>query len=135
MEPLTTSAMIGGIVAFLGEKLSKDKSINSFLSEFTGATLKWIKPIFLKEDGTEKEITRGLKEKPESDARKKAVESAIEIELEDTPEAAAYIKEIFEKISKTEEGDRIVNNIINSKNVNTGNVNTGGGNFRIGDTK
>jgi len=135
MEPLTTSAMIGGIVAFLGEKLSKDKSINSFLSEFTEATIKWIKPIFLKEDGTEKEITRGLKEKPESGARKKAVESAIEIELEDTPEAHAYIKEIFEKISKTEEGGRIVNNITNSKNVNTGNVNTGGGNFQIGDTK
>jgi len=135
MEPLTTSAMIGGIVAFLGEKLSKDKSINGFLSEFTEATIKWIKPIFLKEDGTEKEITRGLKEKPESGARKKAVESAIEIELEDTPEAHAYIKEIFEKISKTEEGGRIVNNITNSKNVNTGNVNTGGGNFQIGDTK
>ena len=135
MEPLTTSAMIGGIVAFLGEKLSKDKSIGSFLSEFSGATLKWIKPIFLKEDGEEKEITRALKEKPESSARRKAVESAIEIGLEDTPEANAFIKEIFEKISKTKEGGKIISNIIDSKNVNTGNVNTGGGDLQIGDTK
>lgn len=133
MEPLTTSAMIGGIVAFLGSKLSKDKSINNFLSDFTAATVNWIKPIFLKEDGTEKEVIQSLKEKPESNARKKALESAIEIGLEDTPEAEAYIKEIFEKITKTEEGSKVVNNIINSKNVNTGNVNTGGGNFILGD--
>jgi hypothetical protein len=135
MEPLTTSTMIGGIVAYLGGKLSKDKSINSFLSDLTEATVNWIKPIFIKDDCEEKEIIQNLKEKPESDARKKAVESAIEIGIEDNPEAISYINEIFEKISKTAEGGEIVNNIINSKNVNTGNVNTGGGDFRIGDTK
>ena len=135
MEPLTTSAMIGGIVAYLGGKLSKDKSINSFLSEFTEATINWLKPIFLKDDGTEKEIIQSLKEKPESVSRKKAVESAFEIVIEDNPEAKTYIKDIFEKISKTEEGGKIINNIINSRNVNTGNVNTSGGDFHIGDEK
>lgn len=135
MEPLTTSAMIGAIVAYLGTKLSKDKSVNSFLSEFTGATVEWIKPLFLQEDGTEKEMLQKLKENPESKARKKAVESALEIELEEAPEAEQYIKEMYEKIQKTEEGKGITNTVINSKNVNTGNVNTGGGDFRQGDTK
>ena len=133
MEPLTTSAMIGGIVTYLGDKLSKDKSVNNFLSEFKEATVNWIKPIFLKDDGSEKEIIQKLKEKPESMARKKALESVIEIEIEDNPEASAYIKEIFDGISKTKEGEHIVNKISNSKNVNTGNVNTGGGDFRIGN--
>lgn len=122
MEPLTTSAMIGGIVAFLGGKLSKDKSINSFLSEFSEATVNWIKPIFLKEDGTEKELIRSLKEKPESAARKKAVESAIEIRLEDSPESELIIKKMFDRISKTEEGGNIVNTIIKSINTSIGNV-------------
>jgi len=134
MEPLTTSAMITSIVAYLGGRLSKDKSINNFISEFSEATVNWIKPLFLKEDSTEKEIIKNLKEKPDSEARKGAVESAIKVGLEDTPEAKDYLKEIFEKISN-KEGGKIVNNITNSKNVNTGNVNTGGGDFRIGDEK
>lgn len=122
MEPLTTTAMIGGIVTFLGKKLSENKSINNFLSEFTEATVNWIKPIFLNKDGREKEIIRNLKEKPESPARKKAVETAIEIGLEDKPKAAAEaINEIFEKIRKTEEGGEIVYNIINSNSI-IGNV-------------
>jgi len=135
MEPLTTSAMITSIVAYLGGRLSKENSINNFISEFSEATVNWVKPLFLKEDETEKEIIKNLKEKPESEARKDAVESAIKVGLEDSPEAKDYIKEIFEKISSTEEDGKIVNNIINSKNVNTGNVNTGGGDFRIGDEK
>ena len=98
MESLTTSAMIGGIVAFLGGKLRKDKSIDGFLSEFTEATFNWIRPFFLEEDGTEKEIVKNLKDKPESAARRKAVESALEVGLEDMPEAEQYIKEIFEAI-------------------------------------
>jgi len=133
MEPLTTSTMIASIAAYLGGRLSKDKSIDNFISEFSEATVNWIKPLFLKEDDTEKEIIKNLKDKPASEARKAAVESAIKVGLEDTPEAKDYIKEIFEKISITEEGGKIVNNIINSKNVNTGNVNTGSGDFWIGD--
>lgn len=133
MEPISTSVMIGSIVSYLGAKLAKNESVNSFLSDFTSATVNWIKPLFLKEDGEEKDIIANLKQKPDSKARKTAVTAALEIGLEDTPEATNYIQEIFEKISKTEEGGKIVNNIINSKNVNTGNVNTGGGDFIIGD--
>lgn len=133
MEPITTSAMITSIVAYLGGRLSKDKSINTFISEFSEATVNWIKPLFLKEDDTEKEVILNLKDKPESEARKAALASAIKVGLEDTPESKDYIQEIFEKISSTEAGGKIVHNIIGSKNVNTGNVNTGGGDFRIGD--
>jgi hypothetical protein len=52
--------------------------------------------------------------------------------LEDNPNAEEYIKEIFEKIAKTEEGGKIVNTITNSKNVVTGNIKAGG-NVNIGD--
>ena len=122
MEPITTSAMIGGIVSFLGIKLSKDKSINSFLSEFSEATVNWIKPLFLKEDGTENEIIQDLKDKPESPARKKAVESAIERALEEDASAEKHIKEMFQQMSKVEEGGKIVNYIINSIQTITGNT-------------
>lgn len=128
MEPITTSAMIGGIVAYL----AKEKSVKEFFSTFTDETIKWIKPLFLKEDGSEKEAIQKLKEKPDSTGRQGIVKSLLEIEVEDNPKAEGFIKEIFEKMSTTKEGGKIVN-IINSKNVNTGNVNTGGGDFRLGD--
>lgn len=133
MEPISTSVMIGSIVSYLGAKLAKNESVNSFLSDFTSATVNWIKPLFLKEDGEEKESLAKYRKNPGNNDRKDIIVSMLKAELADTPEAANYIKEIFEKISKTEEGGKIVNNIIGSKNVNTGNVNTGGGDFIIGD--
>lgn len=130
MEISTTTEMIGGIVSYLGKYFSKDRSINNFISDFSEATINWIKPLFLKEDESEKDIIKKLKEKPESKARQKAVESVIEIELEDNPKAEEYIKEIFEKVSKAE---KEATTIKNSKNVLNGSVNTNGGDFRLGD--
>ncbi len=133
MEPITTSAMIGGIVSYLGTQFAKNKSISGFLSDFTEATVNWIKPLFIKEDGSLQKETEKLKDKPESESKKNALKAMLASELEDNPDAEAFIREIFEKITKTDEGGKIVTNIINSKNVNTGNVNTGGGDFTIGD--
>jgi hypothetical protein len=130
--PITTTAMIAGITGYLSNHLAKNKSISGFFDDFSEATVNWIRPLFLKEDGEEKEAIQQLKAKPESTARQDAVKSTLAIALEDQPQAEQYLKEIFEKISKTEDGARIVNNIINSTNVNTGNVNTGGGDFIIG---
>lgn len=133
MEP--TSVMITAIVAYLGRKLSKEKSVQHFFSTLTTETVQWVKPLFLKDDGTVNDALKKLQEKPDSSARTKAVEAILEEELEDRPETASHIQELFEKISKTEEGTTITNTIINSKNVITGNVNTGGGNFHLGDHK
>jgi len=129
METITTTGMIASIVDYLGNRLSKDNSINQFIFEFSEATINWLKPLFLKEDGTEKEIIKNLKEKPESKARKKAVESALEIGVEDSSEASVHVNEIFEKVSKANKETSIAN----SKNVNTGTVNTNGGDFHLGD--
>lgn len=134
MPVITTAAMIGGIVTYVGTQLAKNKNLSEFFSDFTSETVNWIKPLFIKEDGTEKEIIQQLKVNPDSSARQNAVKSALEIGLEDDKNAEKYITEIFEKISKTEEGGNIVNTIMNSKNVvNNSNI-TAGGNVHIGDS-
>jgi len=133
MEQVTTAAMVNEIATYLGERLAKNESLNRFLSDFTDATVKWIRPIFLKDDGTEKEVIKTLKENPGSQPRRKAVESAIEIELESSPDAIKYIEEIFKKISETGDLKNSTNDFSNSKNFNTGNINTKGGDFHIGD--
>ena len=134
MEPITTSTMIGGIVAYLGGRLSKEKSITSFISEFTEATVNWIQPLFLKADNEPKEMIKNMIDEPKEPLYQDTVKNAMSIAVKKNPEAEKYIKEIFNKISKTEEGGKIVNNILGSTNVNTGNVNTGGGDFRIGNS-
>jgi hypothetical protein len=131
MPVFTTAAMIGGIVTYVGTQLAKNESLSGFFNDFTAETVNWIKPLFLKEDGTLQKEVEKLKNNP-TDTKKQRVELILQDELEDNPNAEQYIKEIFEKISETDEGGKIVNNITNSKNVVTGNINAGG-NINIGD--
>lgn len=132
MPVITTAAMIGGIVTYVGTQLAKNESLSGFFNDFTTETVNWIKPLFLKDDGTLQNEVQKLKDNP-TDTKKQRVELLLQDELEDNPNAKDYIKEIFEKISKTEEGGKIVNNITNSKNVVTGTI-TAGGNVNIGDS-
>jgi len=129
MEPLTTSVIISSITTYLATKLKENKSIDSFFSEFTEATVNWIKPLFITEDGNEKEVIAKLKEKPDSPALHNSVKSILELELEENPNSKKNLEEMYEVISKTDTGIKIVN----SKNINTGNVNTQGGDFILGD--
>lgn len=133
MEPVTTSAMIAGIVTYLGTQLSKNKSIGEFISDFSGATVDWIRPLFLKDDGTAKEIIQDMQADPNDVLNTDAVKNTIAKALRKDPEAEKYIKEMFAKISQKEEGAKIINNIINSKNVVTGNI-SAGGNVSVGDS-
>lgn len=133
MEPITTSAMIAGIVTYLGTQLAKNKPISAFISEFSGATIDWIRPIFLKDDGTPQKSLKKLEEDPANETKQELVQAVLKAELVDEPEAEKYILEMFEKISQTKEGAQVINNIINSKNVVTGNI-SAGGDVRVGDT-
>ncbi|MFK7948386.1 MAG: hypothetical protein AB8G11_12420 [Saprospiraceae bacterium] len=131
MPVITTAAMIGGIVTYVGTQLAKNESLSGFFNDFTSETVNWIKPLFLKEDGTLQKEVQKLKENPAT--KKQRVELMLQDEVEDNPNAAEYIKEIFEKISKMEEGEKIVNTITNSKNVvNNSNI-SADGNIQIGD--
>ena len=130
MPAVPTSAMIGAIVTFLGNKLANNESVNSFFDDFSEATVNWIKPLFIEEDDTPTRSFEKFTANPSSESKQKLLQVTLESELEDNPEAEAYIREMYEKISQTEEGKIIISN---SKNVNTGNVNTGGGDFHLGD--
>ena len=38
--------------------LAQSASVTTFLKEFTGAAVNWIKPIFLTKDGSEKQLSK-----------------------------------------------------------------------------
>lgn len=133
MEPITTSAMIGTLTGYLAKKLRDNKSVQDFFSDFTEAAVNWIRPIFLKEDDKPKESLEILAEKPESEARQKAIASTIEVALEDNPGAKALLKEMYEIIkAKESRGEAI--SIVGSQNVVAGSTLKAGGNIIIGDS-
>ncbi len=129
MEPISTTAMISGIVGYLAKKLKDNKDINDFFKDFTHATVAWIKPLFI-EDEKPAPIISNLLVNPESKPRQDAIKNAIEIHLEENPTAEAFIKEMYAFIkSKEAKGDVIT--IVNSKNVVTGTITAA--NVIIGD--
>lgn len=132
MPAVTTAAMIGGIVTYIGAQLSQNKSVKQLFNDCTDTTAAFLDRLLFKPDGSEKEALQSLKAKPDSKARQGKLKSEFDIALEEEEGAAAAIKELFEKMSKTEDGGKVVTTIINSKNVVTGNVNVGG-NFHVGD--
>ncbi|MPR35545.1 hypothetical protein [Salmonirosea aquatica] len=132
MEPITTTAMISAVVTYLAKKLKDNESVQDFFSDFTEATVNWIKPIFITEDKKPKEIIEDLKADPADELNTGAVENALAKALKRNPEAEADLKAMYDSLqAKASRGESI--RIMHSKNVNTGNVNTGGGDFRQGD--
>lgn len=130
MEPVTTAAAVSTVVGYLAKKIKDNKSIQSFLDDFTEATVNWIRPIFL-EDDKPKEVLRDLEAKPESTNRQEAMKNKIAIALEDNPSAEKLIYEMVAIIEAKKAKGEVVT-ISASKNVNTGMI-TAGGHVTLGD--
>lgn len=131
MEPITTTAMIGTVVGYLAKKLKDNKSIQDFFEDFTGATVEWIRPVFLTDERKPKEVLDDLAADPSDKLNTDAVENAIAKALKKNPSAEDSLKTMFETIkSKETKGESI--SIVNSKNVVTGTIKAGG-NVHIGD--
>lgn len=124
MEPLTTTAAISALTGYLAKKLEDNKSVQSFFDDFTEATVNWIKPIFIREDGAPEKALKDLQEKPDSIVRQDAVKSSLAVALEDDPQAETFLLEMVALIEdKKKRGEAVT--ITNSKNINTGNISAG----------
>ena len=104
MEPVTTTAAIGTVVGYLAKTLKDNKSIQDFFKDFTDATVAWIRPVFLQDDETPKEVLANLQQNPDSQPRQEAVKNALAIELENNPQAEQFLKEMSEVIQEKHPG-------------------------------
>ncbi|UTA68064.1 hypothetical protein [Emticicia sp. 21SJ11W-3] len=127
MEPVTISLIVG----YLAKKLNDNKTFQDFTSDFTSATINWIRPFFLNDDGKPKEALEKLKANPESESRQKMVQAILESEIEDNPESKKYLQEMYQVIKEKESKGEAIR-IINSKNVVIGD-NSIQGDFVVGD--
>ena len=135
MEPISITTMASAVATFLANRLSKNKTFDDLFEKLTTKSVNWLKSKLFQQDGSLNKEIDELKNNPESKARKKQFEASIEADVEDSPEISTILSELFEKLNETDDGSKIVHQIINSKNVNTGDVNINGGNFQIGDNK
>ena len=124
--------MIGTVVGYLAKKLKDNKSVKDFFLDFTSATVKWIRPIFLTDDDKHKEILEDLKADPTEKLNKDAVENAIAKILKKDPQGEVFLKEMYNSIkAKENKGETI--SIVNSKNVMVNSGIQAGGSVTIGD--
>jgi hypothetical protein len=131
MDPVTTTAAIGGIIV---KYLSENNSVKSFLSELTDETVKWIKPLFLREDESPTDLTINIEEEPSSEINIDEISTAIKRKANKTQDGDEVIERIYAELEKKFQSQKNTSIYVrNSKNVNTGNLNSGGGNINIGD--
>jgi len=123
MEPVTT--LIGTVVGYLAKQIKEGKAFKDFTSDFSDAAIKWIRPIFLKDDKEEapKEVLADLQADPDEQLNADAAANAIAKALKKEPEAEQWLREIATLIAgKT--GATIKNNTMTV---------TGDGNFSLQD--
>lgn len=125
---IITTAAITALVTSLAKK-GLEKAFETTGEKLTEGALNWIKSIFYDEDKP-KPMVNDLIQNPDSEARRKAIESLVNIDLEDHPDNEKFLHEVYEKTKSIETNISIAN----SKNVNTGNITTGGGSVHIGDS-
>jgi len=128
MDPITIAATTK-IVSYLAGK-AFEEAFDTTVGEFTQDSINWLKTVFFKKDGLQKEVLENLKNKPDSPARRNAAVAAIESELEDNPQGEKYLMELVKAIEAKSASNT---NISNSKNVNTGTIHSSG-NVTFGDT-
>lgn len=137
MEPITV--MAGTVVGYLAKQLADNKSFKEFAAEFSDAAIKWIKPLFLKEDQTPKDVLSDLQNQPASEAKQHLAREVIKADLMDNKDALALLQEMAAVIdAKKVAGEQVSIVISGSENfiVNspiTGNVYFGGSGKKDGE--
>ena len=131
----TITATSAAIATYLATKLKENKSITDFFNNFTEASVNWIKPIFLKSDGTEKKAIENLIAKPDDKNAQQAIQTLIEAKAEDDPNGEAILKEMVLKITAITGISPLTKtntiSIIGNNNITLQDIITSGG-FHIG---
>lgn len=130
MEPVTTTAMIATVVGYLAKTLKDEKPIQSFFSEFTEATVNWIKPLFIKDDEPT-DVLKNLQEDPADDLNQSDAQNAITRNVRKTDNGEQLLQQMYAAIlQKQQAGESIAiegKNIVNQSDLKAG------GSIIIGD--
>lgn len=97
MEPIST--MAGTVVGYLASILKKNKSFHDFTQDFSSAVVEWIRPLFLRDDNTPKDVLLDLQKKPDIQSIAKAI---IEANIQENKDSIGLLKQMVSEIEKKE---------------------------------
>ncbi|MFK8006571.1 MAG: hypothetical protein AB8H03_09375 [Saprospiraceae bacterium] len=97
MEALALAA-----VGYLVKAIKDHKELDKFQNDFVGATVNWIRPLFLRDDDTEKDQLKDLKDKPDSASKQTAVKAEIQEYLEENPDKAKELQSLIDQLNKAD---------------------------------
>ena len=90
MEPITAAA-----TGYLVAAIKENKDLKQFGNDFLGAFIQWIRPLFLKDDETEKDALQNLKANPDDKFNQQAAANEIERHLAQNPSALAPLETLL----------------------------------------
>lgn len=99
---IETVALAGSVVGYLIKTIKDNKDVNNFFSDFTSATVDWLRPIFLKEDGLSTELFEDLKTAPDDALFQESVKLEVAKLVKKNPQFEELLKSLVAEITEKE---------------------------------
>ena len=113
---MTNLQIASTIVELIGKASKQPNELGKFITDFTNATVKWIRPLFLKDDDVED--YKAFKDNPTDSDTKDILTAKIKKELNQNGQMKNELIDLLKKISNdNSEASKIVNNVLGDKNT------------------
>ena len=118
-------------VGYLVYGIKEDKGLNKFSNDFLGAFVRWVSPVFLKDDKTEKDALTDLKANPDDKHNQKVAQALIEKYLDKHPDQEQVLTNLLKSLqeNKVAPGVQQINFSLGD-NIHIGSI---GGDYVKGD--
>jgi hypothetical protein len=114
---MTNIKLASVIVDLLGKSMKQPNELGRFITDFTNATINWIRPLFLIEE-KENQDFKDFKENPNDDDNKDVVKARIKKALNNNEEMKTEFLKLITEISKDKsKTGAIINNVLGEKNT------------------
>lgn len=116
-----TKTLISTVIGYMTKSLKTSNSFKKFTEDFSAATINWIRPIFLEEDNSQKEVLTDLLQQPNDVLNIQAAENAIAKAIRNEPKLKENLKSMVRAIEgKTKRITKKTNTqtISGNKNIN-----------------
>ena len=127
---MTSPELALKVVELLGKASTQSNEFGRFLTDFTNATVRWIRPLFLI-DGKEDKDFKDFKADPQNDDTKDIVLAKVKKALNSNSEMRQHLTELVNNIHSENSGATFINTVSGDKNIffqggtNTTTINNG----------
>lgn len=107
---IETVALAGTVVGYLVKYLKDNKDFQKFTSDFTSATINWVKPIFLTDENNPTQLLQDLKDKPDEAIFQESAKIEIAKIVTKNPEILPLLKALSDEIMSRDKDSSIIKN-------------------------